>query len=206
LKIKILIWNLVVVCFLSFCFPTSFIFLQYANNSFAEKKEACSSKKEKSFANLDEPIVHNGQINSNAVIKDEPIRPGKILSEQREDNGIAPVNPKKKLKVVLSGYYTPIPNQPWYLHGNFRREWDVNGGRKKTSSGAVPQKGRTVAADPKVLPPGTEIRIEGLSGIFKVEDTGGAIKGKKIDLYTGEGFSALKEALNLPKKVLIEVL
>jgi len=45
------------------------------------------------------------------------------------------------------------------------------------------QEGRTVAADWEVLPPGTEIKIEGLQGTYTVEDRGGAIKGRRLDLY-----------------------
>ncbi len=40
----------------------------------------------------------------------------------------------------------------------------------------------TIAADPKVFPIGTVLYIPGY-GYGVVADTGGAIKGKKIDLY-----------------------
>ena len=55
-----------------------------------------------------------------------------------------------------------------------------------TSSGTVPHRG-IVAADPRVLPPGSKVRIRNAgrySGIYKVRDTGGAIRGRKIDIYT----------------------
>lgn len=39
-----------------------------------------------------------------------------------------------------------------------------------------------IAADPRVLPLGTIVVIEGM-GTFTVKDTGGAIKGNKIDIY-----------------------
>ena len=51
-----------------------------------------------------------------------------------------------------------------------------------TASGVKAQQGITVAADTKVLPFGTKIYIEGV-GERIVQDTGSAIKGKKIDLY-----------------------
>jgi 3D (Asp-Asp-Asp) domain-containing protein len=44
----------------------------------------------------------------------------------------------------------------------------------------------TVAADTKVLPLGTRIRISGAgpySGVYKVIDTGSAVDGKHIDIY-----------------------
>jgi 3D (Asp-Asp-Asp) domain-containing protein len=39
-----------------------------------------------------------------------------------------------------------------------------------------------IAADPRVLPLGTKVRIEGM-GVFTVKDTGGAIRGKRIDIW-----------------------
>jgi 3D (Asp-Asp-Asp) domain-containing protein len=53
----------------------------------------------------------------------------------------------------------------------------------KTASGAYVQEGRTIAADWNVLPSGTKVKIEGLEGIYVVEDRGGAIKGNKLDIY-----------------------
>lgn len=42
----------------------------------------------------------------------------------------------------------------------------------------------TVAVDPRVIPLGSRLKIEGFGGtIFRAEDTGGAIKGNKIDLW-----------------------
>lgn len=51
-----------------------------------------------------------------------------------------------------------------------------------TASGTVATEGRTVSADPSVLPIGTHIYIEGY-GELVVEDTGSAIKGNVLDIY-----------------------
>lgn len=51
-----------------------------------------------------------------------------------------------------------------------------------TASGSVVQEGRTIAVDPKVIPIGWWVYIEGI-GFRRAEDTGSAIKGKKIDIY-----------------------
>jgi 3D (Asp-Asp-Asp) domain-containing protein len=54
----------------------------------------------------------------------------------------------------------------------------------RTATGEVARQG-FVAADPKVLPLGTLVHIEAgrYTGVYKVADTGGAIRGNKIDIY-----------------------
>jgi 3D (Asp-Asp-Asp) domain-containing protein len=59
--------------------------------------------------------------------------------------------------------------------------------------GGVPKNARTasgtetrwgvVAVDPKVIPLGSQLTIEGYDGVFVAEDTGGAIKGTAIDIW-----------------------
>lgn len=60
---------------------------------------------------------------------------------------------------------------------------------QKTSSGTIPEEGRTIATDPKVIPTGSFVIIDGHQYI--AEDVGGAIKGNRIDLY----FDSHEEAL-----------
>ncbi len=51
-----------------------------------------------------------------------------------------------------------------------------------TRSGKPPVVGLTVAADPKVIPLGSLVYIEGV-GEREVHDTGGAVKGRRLDLF-----------------------
>ena len=51
----------------------------------------------------------------------------------------------------------------------------------------------TVAVDPRVIPLGSKIRIEGYDGIFYCADTGSAIKGSILDIAVG----SKSEASNL---------
>ncbi|SDS80196.1 protein of unknown function [Paenibacillaceae bacterium GAS479] len=51
-----------------------------------------------------------------------------------------------------------------------------------TASGATVSEGRTIAVDPDVIPLGWWVYIEGI-GFRRAEDTGGAVNGKKIDVF-----------------------
>ncbi|MCP3925145.1 MAG: hypothetical protein GY714_21435 [Desulfobacterales bacterium] len=85
-------------------------------------------------------------------------------------------------------------NKGWYL-GYYSKKWhkslkplDAYG--KKLVIGVI-------ATDTKLIPKGTRITIPSLPKplntiVFTAKDTGGRIKGKHIDLYTGEGKSAEK--------------
>jgi len=70
----------------------------------------------------------------------------------------------------------------------------------KTASGVYTKEGVTVSADPKVFPMGTKIYIEGV-GERIVQDTGGAIKGNKLDLFIED----LDEALEFGRKKNVRV-
>lgn len=51
-----------------------------------------------------------------------------------------------------------------------------------TRSGTRAVEGQTIAVDPRLIPLGSWVYIDGI-GLRRAEDTGSAVKGKKIDLY-----------------------
>ena len=65
--------------------------------------------------------------------------------------------------------------------------------RGRTASGQAVTRG-LIAADPRVLPLGTRVRLEAgqWSGEYLVADTGGAIRGRKIDIWTPSTREALQ--------------
>jgi 3D (Asp-Asp-Asp) domain-containing protein len=56
----------------------------------------------------------------------------------------------------------------------------------ETASGAFTRRG-IVAADPRVLPLGSQVRVQGLGraydGTYDVEDTGREVKGRELDIF-----------------------
>jgi 3D (Asp-Asp-Asp) domain-containing protein len=65
--------------------------------------------------------------------------------------------------------------------------------RGRTASGKPVSRG-LIAADPSVLPLGTRVRVEAgsFSGEYVVADTGGAVKGHRIDIWTPTSREALQ--------------
>lgn len=65
--------------------------------------------------------------------------------------------------------------------------------RGRTASGRMVSKG-LIAADPRVLPLGSRVKLEagGYSGEYLVADTGGMIKGKRIDIWIPSSREAMR--------------
>lgn len=88
------------------------------------------------------------------------------------------------------------------FEATFYTEWEdgklpAHPAFRVTSSGTVPREWWTLAADTHFLPMGSLVYIPAFvhkpnRGFFKVEDTGAAIKGNKIDIYTTHIQDALK--------------
>jgi 3D (Asp-Asp-Asp) domain-containing protein len=65
--------------------------------------------------------------------------------------------------------------------------------RGRTASGRMVSRG-LIAADPRVLPLGSRVKLEvaGYHGEYVVADTGGMIKGKRIDIWTPSSREAMR--------------
>jgi 3D (Asp-Asp-Asp) domain-containing protein len=71
--------------------------------------------------------------------------------------------------------------------------------RGRTASGRYVSKG-LIAADPRLLPLGSRVRLEAgsYSGEYLVADTGGAVRGRRIDIWTPTS----REAMRFGKRVI----
>lgn len=65
--------------------------------------------------------------------------------------------------------------------------------RGRTASGLPVSKG-VIAADPRVLPLGSRVRLEAgnYSGEYLVADTGGLVRGRRIDIWTPSSREAMR--------------
>ena len=73
----------------------------------------------------------------------------------------------------------------------------------RTRSGRQATAGRTIAADLSVLPMYTHVYIQGL-GEYTVEDVGGGVKGRHIDVFCNAHYQCSKVTRNVAKVIEIE--
>ena len=121
------------------------------------------------------------------------IEAAKLAEEQEAIQAANPYIPNYERVVAYSPNY--IANQSITANGtalgNFKLTFycaceQCSGGYgNNTATGTKCTEGRTIAVDPKVIPLGSEVFIEGF-GSFIAEDTGGAIKQNKIDIYLSD--------------------
>ena len=77
--------------------------------------------------------------------------------------------------------------------------------RGRTASGRPVARG-LIAADPRFLPLGTRVRIDAgeFSGEYVVADTGGAVKGRRVDIWTPTAREAMRFGRRAIKLTVLE--
>ena len=110
------------------------------------------------------------------------VRPSKAVGAARPA-GVAPVRRLRAIRMEVTGYCACTKCCGPDAHGV------TASGRRVSYNG-----GRFVAADTRVLPFGTKLQIPGYAGDRAVEviDRGGAIKGRKLDLFFATHAEALE--------------
>ncbi|MBU0727933.1 peptidoglycan-binding protein [Patescibacteria group bacterium] len=100
-------------------------------------------------------------------------------------------------KFLVTGYYSPLPNQSFYVRGSYEADIRLNGRGTNGADGTQVYVGMLAA--PKTYPFGTRIVLPGL-GVGEVHDRGGAIIAgadyDRIDVWMGHGEEGLARALN----------
>lgn len=98
--------------------------------------------------------------------------------------------------LVLTAYYSPLPDQCCYVRGNLAADIQLNGEGHHAADGTAVYPGMVAA--PPSYPFGTRIVIPGI-GTVTVHDRGGAIKewkdSHRIDVWVGYGEEGLARAL-----------
>ena len=67
-----------------------------------------------------------------------------------------------------------------------------------TATMVVPKVGRTIAVDPRIIPYGSQVIVDGHT--YVAEDCGGDIVGNRLDIYMGSGSDAYKEAMEFGRR------
>ena len=62
-----------------------------------------------------------------------------------------------------------------------------------TATGTAPKAGRTIAVDPDRIPLGSVVKIDGQE--YVAEDTGGAIKGNRVDIFVADHGEAMAKGV-----------
>ena len=105
--------------------------------------------------------------------------------------------PMEKRKLLVTAYYSPLPDQNFYIRGSYEADVRLNGRGTNGADGTQVYVGMLAA--PKTYPFGTRVKIPGL-GVGEVHDRGGAILAGKdydrIDVWMGRGEEGLARALN----------
>jgi 3D (Asp-Asp-Asp) domain-containing protein len=99
---------------------------------------------------------------------------GGMMGELDELNDMLSVVKSEEYNVAYLGEFV-------YTYYCDERRPHICGGAGYTASGAPTEVGTTIAVDPTRIPLGSMVYIEGI-GLRIAQDTGGAVKGNKIDI------------------------
>jgi len=82
----------------------------------------------------------------------------------------------------------------YFVASGYSANDPAQGTNSTTATGSEVREG-IIAVDPDIIPLGTEVEIKNM-GIFTAEDTGGKIKGNRLDIY----FDSKKDAKNFGRR------
>ncbi|WP_139492605.1 3D domain-containing protein [Brevibacillus dissolubilis] len=145
-------------------------------------------------------VLEDGKEVGRQLVKTEVVQP-------KADRILAIGTKKKDVVVAASESLTSRGGKSFrarrVLTGVTLTAYSAHGGGKapgsagfgRTATGVRAAEGRTIAVDPSVVPLGWWVYIDGV-GYRRAEDTGGAVKGHKMDIY----FNSRSEAMQFGRK------
>lgn len=96
----------------------------------------------------------------------------------------APLKPQKTTFVTVPQYgYTQQKGYVTMKAKELKVKATAYANDPITYTGTKPQVMKTIAVDPSVIPLGSKVYIPEFDRVFIAEDTGGKIKGDRIDIY-----------------------
>ena len=118
-------------------------------------------------------------------IADSPLAKSDVQKEIKQNSDETEGKVVPATTVVVAEQPALIPASPYVATA-----YSLRG---RTASGRMVGRG-LIAADPRVLPLGSRVRLDhpGYSGEYLVADTGGAIRGRRIDIWTPSSSEAMR--------------
>jgi 3D (Asp-Asp-Asp) domain-containing protein len=148
-------------------------------------------------------MATNTNTTNEVVIRslDRDVKADIVIASDAEESVVEQLTPVKNVIVNENEKLQPIePLEPDSVNEVYLGQFKISAychcsqccGKSDgvTATGTMVQANRTIAVDPRIIPLGSKVLIDGQ--IYIAEDTGGAIKGNRIDMY----FSTHQEALN----------
>ncbi|MFY9218861.1 MAG: ubiquitin-like domain-containing protein [Tepidanaerobacteraceae bacterium] len=138
------------------------------------------SRKDYNLPLGEKKVIQDGEEGQEEVTTIEILENGKVVSTTTESKVIKAPKPK----IVLTGTVQVASRGGVdfsYIEKKRMLATAYTHTGNRTATGTMRRVG-VVAVDPKVIPLGTRLYIDGY-GFARAEDTGGAIKGDKIDLF-----------------------
>jgi 3D (Asp-Asp-Asp) domain-containing protein len=137
-----------------------------------------------------------------AAVAADPVVESTAPSDEGSDSGMAGLNAEQQALMEADPRWTARASL--YHAGG-------GGATGNDSLGCRPIPMRTIATDPRYIPRRTRVFIPETVGIrmpdgtlhdgyWYASDTGGAIKGQKIDLYTGNGRGSMRPAMRFNQR------
>ena len=105
-----------------------------------------------------------------------------------------PIVEIQKETVFVERNISPIPCKDL---GEYTLTFYTHTGNR-TKTGVHPKARRTIAVDPKVIPLNSYVYIEGW-GIYHAEDTGGKVRGNRIDIFLDSKEDCIKNGIKKAK-------